>query len=47
MKEYLESLEEGDDLDRDQLELFGAGEIEAKKTQDPKLVGKRHIDILM
>ena len=34
-------MEEGDDADRDQLELFGAGEVEAKKTHDPKLVGKR------
>ena len=41
VKEYLESLEEGDDADRDQLELFGAGEVEAKKAHDPKLVGKR------
>jgi hypothetical protein len=41
VKEYLESLEEGDDLDRHQLELFGAGEVEAKKAHDPKLVGKR------
>ena len=41
VKEYLESLEQEDDSNRDQMELFGAGEVDTKKSPDPKLVGKR------
>lgn len=47
VKEFLESLEQEDDADRDQLELFGAGEVERKKTPDARLVGKRQKAISM
>lgn len=47
VKEYLESLEQDDDPNRDQLELFGAGEVDAKKTPGPELVGKRQKAISM
>ena len=41
VKEYLESLEQEDDSNRDQLELFGTGEVDRKKSPDPNLIGKR------
>jgi DNA polymerase I-like protein with 3'-5' exonuclease and polymerase domains len=47
VKEFLESLEQEDGADRDQLELFGAGEVERKKTPDARLVGKRQKAISM
>lgn len=47
VKEFLEAIDAEGDSDRDQLELFGAGEIARKKPQDAKMVSKRQKAISM
>jgi len=47
VKEFLESLDRDDDSDRDQLQLFGAGEVDRKKAEDARVVSKRQKAISM